>query len=768
MAVESVLGSRVRRVDSEDKITGLARFTADLQLPGVLHGRLLLSPYAHARITRIDPAPALEHPGVVAVITAEDLRDLLKADANSRARDLLADDRARFCGQPVAAVLAESEAAAEDALSLVEVEYEPLPAVLDPLEALEPDVPAVWEDGLPGESAEAGMHATIEAGGGESEDKPKSKNVASTVEHDGGDVERGFAEAEVVVEQTYRTSMVHQGYLEPHASIAALDPLGNLTIWTSTQALFYSRSEVAELLGQPEAKVRVVPMPVGGGFGGKVVLLEPLAAALAILVKRPVSLVYTRMDEFLSTTPAPQSVIELKLGAKRDGTLAALDARVIFDAGLYPGAPTAVAALLVGGYYPIPNFRIRGYEVVSNKTAQGAYRAPGAVQGTYAIESSMDELARQLNLDPIELRLKNCAEEGDKLPNGAPWPRIGLRACLERLRDHPLWQEHRRGGSPRAGDGRLEGVGVAAGGWLGGIQPASAVCRLEADGTLNVVVGSVDISGTNTGLAMMAAEALGVGREQVSIVNADSGTAPYSGMSGGSKITLTTGAAVVKAAEDARRQVLAIAADQLEASVEDLEIADGKVQVRGVPERSVTLAKLAQDSMAFGGKYEPIFGRGQTAINQRAPGFAAHLARVGVDPDTGKTEVMHYVAVQDVGKAVNPVGVEDQIMGGVVQGIGWALYEQMAYDASGQLMTASLLDYTLPGSHQAPLEIEPIIVEVPSQSGPYGVRGVGEPPVVPVAATVANALRDATGARLAELPMNAERVAAALRRDGHR
>jgi CO/xanthine dehydrogenase Mo-binding subunit len=766
MAVQSVLGSRVRRVDSEDKITGLARFTADLQLPGVLHGRLLLSPYAHARITRIASGQARTHPGVVAVVTAADLKDLLKADANSRARDLLAGDRARFCGQPVAAVLAESEAAAEDALSVVEVEYEPLPAVLDPLEALKPDAPAVWEDGLPGESAEAGMHATIEAGGEESEEKPKSKNVASTVEHDGGDVERGFAEAEVVVEQTYRTAMVHQGYLEPHASVAALDPLGNLTIWTSTQALFYSRSEVAELLGQPEAKVRVVPMPVGGGFGGKVVLLEPLAAALAMLVKRPVSLVYTRMDEFLSTTPAPQSIIELKLGAKRDGALTALEARLIFDAGLYPGAPTAVAALVIGGYYPVPNFKIRGYEVVSNKTAQGAYRAPGAVQGTYAIESSMDELARELNIDPIELRLKNCAEEGDKLPNGAPWPRIGLRACLERLREHPLWQEHKRDGARR--DGRLEGVGVAAGGWLGGIQPASAVCRLEADGTLNVVVGSVDISGTNTGLAIMAAEALGVGREQVNIVNADTGTAPYSGMSGGSKITLTTGAAVMKAAEDARRQVLAIAADQLEASVDDLEIADGKVQVRGVPERNVTLAKLAQDSMAFGGKYEPIFGRGSTAINQRAPGFAAHLARLRVDPDTGQTEVSQYVAVQDVGRAVNPAGVEDQIMGGVVQGIGWALYEQMAYDASGQLMTASLLDYTLPGSHQAPLEIEPIIVEVPSQSGPYGVRGVGEPPVVPVAATVANALRDATGARLTELPMNAERVAAALLRDGQR
>jgi CO/xanthine dehydrogenase Mo-binding subunit len=708
---------------------------------------------------RINPAEALRQPGVAAVISAADLKDLLRGEQSSRARELLAAERARFCGQPVAVVLAESEQAAEDALALVEVEYEPLASVLDPVEAMATDAPAVWEQGLPGESAEAGMHATIEAGA--AEEAPRARNVASTVSYDGGNLERGLSEAEIVLERTYRTAMVHQGYLEPHASVAALDPIGNLTIWTSTQALFYSRSEVAELLGLPEARVKVVPMPVGGGFGGKVVLLETLAAALTILTRRPVALVYTRMDEFFSSTPAPQSVIELKLGARRDGALTALDARIVFDAGLYPGAPTGVAALAIGGYYHVPNFRIRGFEVVTHKTAQGAYRAPGAVQATFAIESMMDDLARELDLDPIALRLKSCAEEGDKLPNGAPWPRIGLRACLERLQSHPLWQQRRTTSSDR--NGAREGVGVAVGGWLGGIQPASAVCRLEADGTLHIVVGSVDIAGTNTGLALMAAEVLGIAPDDVHVVTADSDAAPYAGMSGGSKITLTVGAAVARAAEDARHQILAIAADQLEASVDDLEIADGRVQVRGVPERQVALAKLAQDSMAFGGKYEPVFGRGSSAIRQRAPGFAAHLAKVRVDSDTGRTDVLEYVAVQDVGKAVNPAGVEDQIMGGVVQGIGWALYERMVYDESGQLLTASLLDYTLPGVHHAPVVIEPIIVEVPSQSGPFGVRGVGEPPVIPVAATIANAIRDATEARLTELPMTSERIVAALR-----
>ena len=759
VAAGHAVGARVRRVDSAEKLTGLTRFTADLQLPGLLHARPVLSPHAHARIRRIDPSAALASPGVVAVVTAGDLRSLLKGPINSRGRDLLAVDEVRFRGQPVAIVVAATEAQAQDAVELVEVEYEPLPAVLDLLAALDPASPPVWPDGLPGESAESGMHATIEATGQEA--APRSKNVASTVEHDRGDVEAGFQEADVVVERTYTTPMVHQGYLEPHASVAARDPLGSLTIWTSTQGLFYARSEVAELLGLPEAKVRIVAMPVGGGFGGKVVLLEPLVAAVTMLLDRPVSLVYTRGDEMLNATPAPPGIIDLKLGARRDGTLTALESRIVFDAGLYPGAPTGIAALMIGGYYRIPNLRIRGFEVVTHKPAQGAYRAPGAVQGTFAIESAIDELARELGMDPLELRLANCVEAGDPLPNGAPWPRIGLRACLERLRAHPLWQS--RAAEAARADGVREGLGLAVGGWLGGLQPATAVCRLEADGTLNLIVGSVDISGVNTGLALMAAEVLGVEPASVRVVNPDSDSAPYAGLSGGSKTTLTVGAAVARAADDARRQVLAIAASELEASADDLEIVDGRVQVRGAPERSRTLSQLAKASMIFGGRYEPVFGRGASAIDQRAPGFAAHLARVRVDQETGRVEVLDYVAAQDVGRSINPRGIEGQIMGGVVQGLGWALYERLEYDEQGQLMTASLLDYALPGAHHAPGTIEPLIVEVPSESGPFGVRGVGEPPVVPVAAAVANAVCDASGARLTDLPLTSERVAEAVR-----
>ena len=751
----SALGTRVRRIDAPEKLTGHSQFAADLRLPDMLYARLLLSPHAHARIVKIDGLAAGSLPGVIGVVTGDDLAPLIKSAPSSRARLVLAKERVLFCGQPVAAVLAETAAAAEDALAAIEVEYEALPACLDPLEALEQGAPAVWEEGLPGESAEAGMHATIE----DSDEAvaQKAANVASILQHDRGDVEAGFGQADVIFQGTFRTPAVHQGYLEPHAALAAVNPMGRLTIWTSTQGLFYTREEVAETLGLAAGDVRVIATPVGGGFGGKVVLLQPLAAALAVYAKRPVSLVLTRTEDFLSSTPAPQAIIDLKLGAKRDGSLTALEARVVFDAGAFPGAPTGVTCLTLGMFYRIPNLRIRGLEVVTHKAPTGAYRAPGAVQGTYAIESAMDDVARQLGMDPLELRLRNVNEEGDPLPNGAPLPRIGLKNCLERLRDHRAWKNRPAARTPD------EGIGVACGGWLGGLQPATAVCRVESDGNLSIVVGSVDLSGTNTGMALLAAEAFGVSPGNVRIVNADSDAAPFSGLSGGSKITLTTGFAVMKAAAEARKQLLAIAADQLEASVEDLEIADGAVLVQGAPSRSMPIARLAALSMQFAGKYEPIFGRGSVAPTERAPGMAAQLARVRVDPETGQTNVLELVAVQDVGKAVNPAGIEDQIHGGVAQGVGWALYERMLYDENGRLVSGSFLDYTVPGPHQTPT-IEPVIVEVPSGSGPLGVRGVGEPPVVPAPAAVANAVRDAIGVRLYELPMTSERVLAAIRR----
>jgi CO/xanthine dehydrogenase Mo-binding subunit len=757
VSTSPIIGQSVRRVDGGEKVTGLTRFAGDVMPSRALHARLVTSPHPHARIVSIDTTAARAVPGVVGVFTGRDL-PLARPDPTSRNRAPLALDEVFFNGHPVAAVVAETEAIAADAAALVAVQWEELPAVSDPLAALAPDAPRAGPAGAGDSEEELSMHGA-EAGAAD-ETQPKGANVATTSRLQRGDADAGLRDADVIVERIYTTSMVHQGYLEPRAAVADVDPIGQITVWTSTQALFFTRAEVAEALGVPEHRVRVVAMPIGGGFGGKFVLLEPLAAALAVAVRRPVSLVLTRAEEFLSTTPAPQSRFELTLGAKRDGTLTALRARVVFDAGAWAGAPLSIACLLLSGYYRFPNFDVHGMEVRTNKPGSGAYRAPGAPQATFAIESAMSEMAERLGLDPIAFRLQNAVREGDPTPTGRPWPRIGLRECLEAIR-------RARDGDARA-PARTDaadvarGVGVAVGGWMGGVEPASAVCRVNGDGSLSIIVGSVDLSGTNTGLSQIAAETFGAALDRVRVVNADTESAPYAGASGGSKITYTVGAAVRAAAEDARRQTLAIAADHLEVAVEDLEIVDGEVGVRGVPDRAVAIAKLARMATEFGGKYEPIFGRGASATTARAPGFAVHVCDVEVDRATGEVRIVRHVVAQDVGRALNPAAIEAQIHGALAQGIGWGLLERMAYDDSGRLLSGTLMDYTLPHARQMPLDVDVILVEVPSEHGPFGARGVGEPPVVAGGAAIANAIADATGVRFTALPIDAATIVQAL------
>jgi len=752
----SVIGQPLRRLDGGPKVSGLTRYAGDIRLPGMLHARLVLSPHAHARILRIDAKAAASLPGVVGIFSSRDL-PIRDPDLSNRNHSPLAIDRVLFHGHPVVAVVAESEALAEDAAALVEIEYEARPAVVHLMEAMRPDAPLVREAGEGRMDEELAMHGA--EGGAQGVKESMAPNVASTVHFSRGDVARGLSEADVVIERRYHTSMVHQGYLEPQTAVASVDALGNVTVWASTQALFYARSEVAEALGLPEHRVRVVGMPLGGGFGGKFVLLEPLAAALAMAVRRPVSLVLTRMEDFLATNPAPQSLLELKTGAQPDGRLTALRAQVIFDAGAFAGAPVGIACLLLGGYYRFPHLEIRGYEVLTHKPGVGAYRAPGAVQATFAIESQMDEMARELGMDPLELRLLNAVQEGDPMPNGKPWPKIGLRTCLEELKKQREGRRREPGGERKPGSRR--GVGVAVGGWVGGVEPASAVCRMNRDGSLSVIVGSVDMSGTNTGLAQIAAEAFGMPVELVEVINADTDAAPYAGASGGSKITYTVGAAVQRAAADARQQLLAIAAHQLEAAADDLEIVNREVRVRGVPSRSIAVSELAALTMQFGGKYEPVFGRGSTATVARSPGFAVHLAEVEVEAETGRAAVVDHLVVQDVGRALNPPAIEGQIQGAVAQGVGWALLERMAYDDHGQLLSATLMDYALPQADQVP-RVNTVLVEVPSDFGPFGAKGVGEPPVIGAAAAIANAIADATGHRFTELPITSEAIAQAL------
>ncbi|KPL86345.1 xanthine dehydrogenase family protein molybdopterin-binding subunit [Ardenticatena maritima] len=746
----TAIGKRVPLRDGASKAAGRVNYAGDVALPGLLHARLVLSPYPHAAIRAIDTSQARAVPGVVAVLTAEDLPDIVPT---SRHRLLLARDRVIFAGQPVALVVAEDEATAQDAADLVFVDYDPLPAVVDPEAAMAPDAPLVWPEGIPGSDDETAAAHGADVGG---EDvQPTRSNISNRVHFARGDAAQALAEAEVVVERTYTTSRVHQNYLEPQTVVARPEPEG-ITIWTSTQAPFFVQSEVADLLGMTESDVRVIPTPVGGGFGGKFLLFEPLVAFAAQKLRRPVRLKLTRMEELLATKPAPAARIHVQLGARRDGTITVLRAHLLFDSGCYPGTPVGVAAFLLGSYYQIPNVEIEGVEVLTFKASNDAYRAPGAPQATFAIESAMDELAQRLGVDAIELRLRHASATGDPTIRGRPWPRIGLRNVLEAIREHPLWQNREQA---RA-EGR--GVGVAVGGWPGGIEPAAATCLLQRDGTLTINVGSVDLTGSTTAFALIAAEVFDVPPEKIRIVTGDTLTAPYAGATGGSKITYTVGAAVLQAVEEAKQQVLAIAAEELEADPGDLELRDGAVHVRGVPGRSLSLAEIAGKTMRFGGRYAPVLGHGRTAITEQAPGFCAQLAEVSVDPDTGVVRVHRLVLAQDVGRAINPLLIEGQMMGGAVQGLGWALHEQIAYDENGQVLTASWMDYSVPRAPHVAEAIECILVEVPSEHGPFGARGVGEPPVVATAAAVANAIAHATGVRLSDLPMTPQRVWRAL------
>jgi CO/xanthine dehydrogenase Mo-binding subunit len=753
MTTHAFIGQPKPLIDGPVKVTGAARFAPDVYLPGVLHARLVTSTQAHANVRAIHTEQALAVPGVVAVLTAKDLPDITPED---RKRLLLARGRVMFVGQPIALVLATSEAAAHDGAEQVQVDYELLPAAITLDEALAENAPLVWPEGVPSRSGDTGGHGAS-ASGGEVQETRRS-NIAKRTTYKRGDLAAGFAQADVVIERTFNTPMVHQSSLETHGVIVQPDPLtGGLTIWTSTQAPFDVRKDVAEIVGVPESNVRVIGMTVGGGFGAKIVLYEPLVALAARAVNRPVRLVLTRLEELLATNPAPPIRIRARLGATRDGALTALEADVWVDNGCYPFELAGFVARMFGSFYPVPNFHLTGSDVLTFKPSASAYRAPGAISVIFALDCLLDELAQRLNLDPIEFRLKNAARPGDLMANNEPWPGMGMREVLEALREHPAWKNREQ--ARAAG----RGVGIAIGGWTGGVEPAAALCGLHRDGKLHVHVGSVDMTGTMTGFALMAAEAFGVSPDDVRVVFSDTDTAPYAGMSAGSKVTFTTGAAVVQAARAARQQLLAIAAEEFEAAVEDLEIVDSKVQVRGVPSKAIKLSELAEKTMGFDERYAPVFAHGRHVETTSAPAFNAQLVEVEVDRETGEVRLHRIVAVQDVGRAINPLAIQGQMHGGATQGIGWALYEQMVYDEQGQLLTGSWMDYALPGVTHTPPVFETVVIEVPSDNGPFGVRGVGEAPVIATAAAIANAIADATGARLTELPMTAPRVLAALR-----
>jgi CO/xanthine dehydrogenase Mo-binding subunit len=742
------IGVRRPRVDAPGKVTGTTRFAADVAVPGLLHARPVLAAESHALIERISTDDAAAVPGVVAVLTAYDLPTV---GGTFRTNELLAREEILFAGHPVALVVAESEAAAEDGAEAVVVENRPLPPVVDLAAAMEPGAPLARRprEASGGSDAES-IHAGVGDSQAEAPEEELSENVLERVAYAEGDVDAALRESDVVVSGSFATGWVHQAYIEPQTATAWLED-DELVVVSSTQGIFFTRDELAEIFGLPVAKVRVRGTPPGGAFGGKLLVVDPLAAGAAIALRRPVRVTLTRAEDFAATNPAPGQLVEVRLGARRSGELTALDVRVVVDRGANADwGIESITAVLSAGAYRWPAYRIRGYGVQTNRVTLGAYRGPGAPPAAFALESLLDELAGELALDPIELRLGNLLEPGEPGVDGRPWPPVAVRECLERVREHPIW-------TSRGELGPDEGVGVAVAHWTGGAEPAAAACRLDPDGGLTIVHGAVDMTGTETGFALIAAEAFGLSPDRVRVVAADTGAAPYAGVTGGSKITYTVGQAVLRAAEDARARLLRVAAAEMEVAAEDLEVVDGEVRPVGVPDRAVPVEKLGRRALAWRSRFEPIEGHGGSGQSSYAPSTAAHLVHTRVDRETGEVELLRYAVAQDVGRALNPALVEGQMLGGVAQGIGWALYEELVHDEDGRLVTGSFLDYAIPTAERLP-EIETLIVEVPAPDGPFGAKGIGEAPVIAAPAAIANAIAAAVGIRPRTLPMTPRRI----------
>jgi CO/xanthine dehydrogenase Mo-binding subunit len=741
------VGSRPVRPDGVDKVTGRANFGADRFPPGLLVGRVLRSPHAHARIRRLDVSPALEVEGVKAAISAADLPDLPHAtdssgetptDFRSLSRNVLARDKVLYHGHPVAAVAATSARIAEEALARIQVEYEPLPVVLDVLEAMQPDAPLLHDDLFT-----KGLEATPQ----------RPSNVAERFLLERGDPEAGFAEADVVVEREFRTESVHQGYIEPHAAVAEVGEDGQATLWCCTQGAFMVRAYCARILDLPISALKVIPSEIGGGFGGKTtVYVEPLAVALARRAGRPVKIVMSRDDVFRATGPAPAAVLRLELGARRDGRITAARAWLAYAAGAFPGSAVQAGVMTMLAPYDLEHFRVEGFDVCLNRAKSAAYRAPGAPMAAFASETLIDELAEKLEIDPIELRLRNAARKGTQAVYGPRFREIGFVETLEAAQSHPHW---------KAPLGTNQGRGLASGMWFNAGMNSSAAVSLNEDGTASLVVGTPDIGGSRASLALMCAEELDLDVNRIRPVIGDTETIGYNDLTGGSRVTFATGMAVIEAARDVVGQLRERAARIWDIPVEQVEWRDGAAQAADgarQPREPLSLEELARKAARTGG---PITGRAALTARGVGPGFATHIVDVQVDPETGKVDVLRYTAIQDVGKAVHPSYVEGQLQGGAVQGIGWALNEAYVYDETGVLENPGFLDYRIPVALDVPM-IDTVLIEVANPRHPYGVRGVGETPIVPPIAAIANALHAATGRRFAHAPMSPERVALAL------
>lgn len=741
------VGTSPIRPDGVPKVTGMAQYGADYSLPGMLWAKILRSPHAHARIRSINTSKAEALPGVKAVLTSADLPnqtfdyigpERVAVNYWHMTRNILAREKALYEGHAIAAVAATTAAIAAEAIALIEVDYEVLPHVIDVDEAMHPDAPVLFED-------------MITRGIEPAPTKPS--NITKRLEFKVGDLDAGFAAADEIVEMSFKTAAVHQGYIEPHSCLARYGADGQCELWSASQGHFVVRAYTAKLLGMEIGNLVVHPAEIGGGFGGKtVVYVEPIAVALSRKTGHPVKIMMSREDVFKATGPTSGGSMTVKIGVKKDGTLVAADGVFKLQAGAFPGSPVMNAAMCAFAPYIIPNVRTVGFDVVSNRPKSAAYRAPGSPISAFGVESVLDILAQKIGMDPLRLRLKNAVKAGSPTPYGPKHSHDGYAETIQALLDHPEYNKPL---------GKNQGRGVASGFWFNGGGESTASIHINEDGSVVLATGSMDVGGSRASMALMAAETLGVPYASVRSTVADTASIGYNHVTGGSRVTYATGLAVVEACNKIIEQLRLRASIMWDVDVKGVVWEDGfaKPADKSVGEfEPLSLKAIAAKRAVTGG---PIVTEAAVNAGGQAPGFSTQFCDVEVDPETGAVKILRFVAAQDVGRAIHPKYCEGQIHGGVVQGIGWALNEEYIYDKLGRLSNAGFLDYRIPVASDLPM-IEAILVEVPNPNHPYGVKGVGEANIVPPMAAIANAIQRATGKRLTELPMSPPKVLAAI------
>ena len=741
------VGTRPIRPDGVPKVTGKAMYAADYTMPGAIVGKILRSPHAHARIRRLDTSKAERLPGVKAVITAKDVPEQkfeyvgperVAVNFWHVTRNVMAREKVLYEGHAVAAVAAIDAATADEALALIDVDYEVLPHVIDVDDAMAENAPLLFED-------------MITRGVEPAPTKPS--NISKKLDFRIGDIDAGFAQADVVVDEEFKTAAVHQGYIEPHACCVRVDADGQTEVWSSSQGHFVVRALTAKLLNKPVGDVRCAPAEIGGGFGGKTVIyLEPVAALLSQKSGRPVKITMTRDEVFKATGPTSGSSMRVKMGVTKGGKITAAEGIFKFQAGAFPGSPVMNACLCAFAPYAIENAHTTGYDVVCNRPKSAAYRAPGSPISAFAVESVVDILAKKIGMDPLELRRRNAAGPGTPMIYGPKLAHGGYLETVEACLNHPDYKKPL---------GKNQGRGVASGYWFNGGGESSASVQIGADGTVLVATGSVDVGGSRASQALMAAETFGVPYEQVRCIVADTASIGYTHVTGGSRVTFATGMAVVETCKKLIDDMRARAAMIWGVDPEGVVWEDGcaKPASSNVGDfKPMPLKEIAAKAALTGG---PLTAASSVNAGGQAPGFSTQFCDVEVDPETGKVTILRFIVAQDAGKAIHPSYVEGQMQGGVVQGIGWALNEEYIYDKQGRLDNAGFLDYRCPVASDLPM-IDTIVVEVPNPTHPYGAKGVGEVNICPPMAAIANAIENALGVRLAELPMSPPKILAAL------